>query len=112
MFLRAVGYAARPAMRRGRTHAARPDSRGATGKGDQPVQQARIRADRDRAAKPPPLRISGVMFACAICRTYPATSSDTLTCWPVARAKSHACTRNSIDKIPRAAAAGSSPGRP
>src|SRR5262249_3444043 len=54
----------------------------------------------------PPPRASGVMILCATWSTCSASASDTTTCWSVARAKSHAWTRNSMLRIPRAVPAG------
>ena len=62
------------------------------------------------SAKLPPPRASGVMIWRATPRTCWATSSETTTCCPVAWAKSHAWTRNSMDRMPRAAPAGISCG--
>ena len=53
------------------------------------------------SAKAPRRRPSGVMTVRAMPRTCSARVSGTVTCWPVAWAKSQAWTRNSIDEDAR-----------
>ena len=83
---------------------------GAAGEGDEPVEHAGVRPGLDRVGEAAAGRTSGLMIWRATPRTCWVTSSETTTRWPVAWAKSHAWTRNSIDRMPRAAPAGISCG--